>query len=212
MIHPHTRLQFISEAVGHGVVATERIPKGTITWAKDPLDQTLDQEAVDALGPPFRPMLDHFTYRDNQGRYVLCWDHGRYINHSAFPNCITTAYDFEIAVRDIEPNEQLTNDYGFLNLEYPFESFPEPGTDRRLILPDDLMRHYDRWDQQLQNAFPHFNAVEQALAFLIPVATLGTARAVARGEAEMASILSFFYAEESGGLPSYTAVTEATTC
>ncbi|NNF58536.1 MAG: SET domain-containing protein [Rhodothermaceae bacterium] len=195
MIHPHTRLRFISEAVGYGVVATERIPKGTITWAKDPLDQTLGMEAVEALGPAFRPHLDHFTYRDNRGDYVLCWDHGRYINHSAFPNCITTAYNFELAVRDIEPGEELTNDYGFLNLEYPFEAFPEPGTDRTRILPDDLLRHHDRWDGQLRDAFRHFNTVEQLLAFLGPLPTLETARSIGNGAAEMDSIQSFFYAD-----------------
>jgi len=39
MMHPHTKVQFISDEVGHGVVATAFIPKGTITWVQDPLDR-----------------------------------------------------------------------------------------------------------------------------------------------------------------------------
>jgi hypothetical protein len=104
----------------------------------DPLDRVFAPEEVDALGPLFRERLDHFTFRDGHGRYVLCWDIARYVNHSSNANCLTTAYDFEIAIRDIEAGEQLTDDYGTLNIEHPFEAVPEEGTDRTLILPDDL--------------------------------------------------------------------------
>ncbi|HAV55880.1 MAG TPA: SET domain-containing protein-lysine N-methyltransferase, partial [Aequorivita sp.] len=39
MIHPKTELKFISDQIGYGVVATEFIPAGTITWALDDLDR-----------------------------------------------------------------------------------------------------------------------------------------------------------------------------
>jgi hypothetical protein len=39
MIHPDTELRFINEKIGHGVVATKFIPKGTITWVLDKLDR-----------------------------------------------------------------------------------------------------------------------------------------------------------------------------
>ena len=39
MIYPKTELRFISDEIGHGVVATEFIPAGTITWALDKLDR-----------------------------------------------------------------------------------------------------------------------------------------------------------------------------
>jgi len=37
MIHPHTELRFISEQVGHGVLATQIIPRGTMVYVKDRL-------------------------------------------------------------------------------------------------------------------------------------------------------------------------------
>jgi len=193
MIHPHTALRFVSDEVGYGVVATRRIPRGTITWAMDPLDRTLDPAEVEALGPLFREPLDHFTFRDNRGRYVLCWDTARYLNHSSNANCLTTAYDFEIALRDIEAGEQLTDDYGTLNLDRPFECLPEPGTDRTVILPDDLLRYHDRWDRLLLDAFPNVARVEQPLAPLLPPAVWAKAQAIAHGEAAMDSILNCYY-------------------
>jgi uncharacterized protein len=32
MVHPDTTLAFVSDAVGYGVVATRRIPRGTVVW------------------------------------------------------------------------------------------------------------------------------------------------------------------------------------
>jgi hypothetical protein len=197
MIHPHTALRFISADVGFGVVATQPIPKGTITWAMDPLDRVFEPEEVEALGPLFWEPLDHFTFRDNRGRYVLCWDVARYVNHSSSSNCLTTAYDFEIAVRDIAPGEQLTDDYGTLNLEREFECLPEPGTARTLIRPDDLVRYHAVWDRQLLDAFPHLVRVAQPLLPLLRPEVRSKAEAIARGEAEMDSILTCYYPGEA---------------
>lgn len=36
MMHPDTRLVFVSEAQGLGVVATAFLPMGTILWVRDP--------------------------------------------------------------------------------------------------------------------------------------------------------------------------------
>ena len=198
MIHPHTALRFISDDVGHGVVATRRIPQGTITWALDALDRVMEPAEVEALGPLYRERLDHFTFRDDEGRYVLCWDAARYINHSSRANCLTTAYDFEIAIRDIEPGEQLTDDYGTLNLDRPFRCLPEPGTRRTLIQPDDLVRYHAEWDGLLREAFPHLLTVEQPLMALLPPDVQAKAAAIARGEEEMDSILTCYYAGGDG--------------
>ena len=43
MLHPKTRLAWISDEVGYGVLATEDIPCGTILWALDPLDRVLSE-------------------------------------------------------------------------------------------------------------------------------------------------------------------------
>ena len=53
---------------------------------------------------------------------VQPWDHARYVNHSCDPNCGGTDHCFEVALRDIAPGEQITEDYDGYSLpnEPPF--------------------------------------------------------------------------------------------
>jgi uncharacterized protein len=193
MIHPDTELRFINDKIGHGVVATKFIPKGTITWALDKLDRTFSKDQVHQMDQLYQDILDKYTYRNPEGKYVLCWDNARFVNHSANSNCITTAYDFEIAIRDIQPGEELTDDYGYLNVEEPFEVVPEPGSNRNVVYPDDLLNYYPIWDEKLLNAFPQLLHVNQPLLHLLAAATREKALAVAKGESKMDSILHCYY-------------------
>ena len=154
MIHPKTELKFISHSVGYGVVATDFIPKGTVTWALDKLDREFDPEEIQHYDPLYRDILDTYCFRNNQGKLILCWDNARFVNHSFNSNCLTTAYDFEIAIRDIQPGEQLTDDYGYLNIDSPFRGIDE-GTRRKVVYPNDLLKYHKVWDKQLKNAFNH---------------------------------------------------------
>jgi len=122
MIHPHTRLITIDGIVGSGVIATKRIPRGTITWVLDELDRALTGPEMEKLSPNYEDLLDRWTFNDGRGRRVLCWDLGRYMNHSCEPNCGGSEFWFEVALRDIEPGEQLTNDYATLYMG-PTEGF-----------------------------------------------------------------------------------------
>jgi uncharacterized protein len=167
MMHPHTELRFINEKIGYGVFATKLIPKGTLTWALDDLDQVIEPEQVLGLDPDRKKQVLKYSYRNQHGQYILCWDIGRYVNHSFHANCIGTAYEVEIAIRDIYPGEQLTDDYGSLNVDEPFDCFPEEGTDRIRVMPSDLLRYAPVWDAQALEAFRHYDDVEQPLAHLI---------------------------------------------
>ncbi|HEY6131157.1 MAG TPA: SET domain-containing protein, partial [Halioglobus sp.] len=122
MIHPDTRLVTIDGVVGSGVIATRRIPRGTITWVMDELDRTFTGDEMNALPARYDELLDRWTFHDGRGHRVLCWDLGRYMNHSCEPNCGGSEYWFEVALRDIEPGEQLTNDYATLYMR-PSEGF-----------------------------------------------------------------------------------------
>lgn len=122
MIHPHTRLVFIDEVVGNGVIATRNIPRGTITWVLDDLDRSFTDTDLNGLPSCYNHLIDRWTFHDGHGRRVLCWDHGRNLNHSCAPNCGGSEFWFEIALRDIEAGEQLTNDYATLYM-HTGESF-----------------------------------------------------------------------------------------
>ena len=167
MIHPHTELRFINSTIGHGVFATKLIPRGTITWVHDNLDYGFSREQFVDQPLLFRPVLDKYSFVGPDGTYILCWDIARYVNHSCKPACLSAGYDFEFAVRDIEPGEELTDDYGTLNVEDNFRCECGEVECRRTILPDDLLRYGDKWDRIIGGAFHLIGGVEQPLWELI---------------------------------------------
>lgn len=192
MMHPDTELRFVSEEVGLGVFATKFIPKGTIVWVLDDLDMVLEEDYVNNLDEIRREVVYKYSYQENDGRYVLCWDHARYINHSFHPNCIDTAYEFELAARDIYPNEQLTCDYGIMGEDEDFICVPEEGTSRTSVNADDYLNYYQEWDDLAREAFKNFNNVEQPLKHLIGKQFIDKVTAVALGNEPLDSILTAF--------------------
>ncbi|KRO67072.1 MAG: lysine methyltransferase, partial [Cryomorphaceae bacterium BACL11 MAG-121128-bin16] len=192
MIHPKTELRFISKEVGYGVFATDFIPAGTITWVMDKLDREFRPEEFFAMDILYQNIIDTYTFRNNIGNYVLCWDHGRFVNHSFNANCLTTAYDFEIAIRDILPGEQLTDDYGYLNIKDPFTAEDE-GTERKIVYPDDLVRYYKVWDAQILKVFGKINAYEQPLRVLIKDELWDKVQKIIAGKQQIDSILNNYY-------------------
>lgn len=193
MIHPHTELRYINEQMGFGVFATQFIPKGTITWALDELDQILEPNYLDTVDKYKGEIIKKYAYRNQEGKFVLCWDLGRYVNHSFHANCMGTAYEFEIAIRDIYPGEQLTDDYGTLNVDEPFECIAEDGTERRIVYPDDLLTYYEEWDQQVLSALNHFFEVEQQLFHLVRPEFVGKVKGAATDQFLRDSIQTIYY-------------------
>jgi hypothetical protein len=163
MIHPHTELRFINDKIGYGVVATQLIPRGTITWVRDEFDQAFAATHIERMLPLYQDLAAKYCFVDARGDYVLCWDLARYINHSCDPSCRSAGYDFELAVRDILPGEELTDDYGSLNLEYDFVCYCRTPLCREKIRPDDLARYADRWDQIVAEPFRLIQTVSQPL-------------------------------------------------
>lgn len=197
MIHPHTEIKFISEHVGYGVVATRFIPQGTITWVLDELDREFTPEQVLGFDQPVQDILDIYCFRNKVGNYVLCWDHGRFVNHSFNSNCLSTAYDFEIAIRDIEVGEQLTDDYGYLNINQPFRGLDE-GTKRKIVYPDDLLKYHKKWDKQIEKAFPKITKVTQPLRPIIKTDMWDKIVNINSGSLDIESILSNYYPSTNG--------------
>jgi uncharacterized protein len=195
MIHPKTELKFINNDIGYGVVATEFIPAGTITWALDKLDREFSPMDFQTMDSIYQDILDTYTFRNNNGNLVLCWDNGRFVNHSFNSNCLSTAYDFEIAIRDIHPGEQLTDDYGYLNVSKPFRGIDE-GTKRKVVYPDDLLKYSKIWDKKLLKVFHKIPKLEQPLKSLISQDIWNEIIEVSEKKKEMESIIKNFYSEK----------------
>ena len=192
MIHPHSEVRYINPAVGYGLVAKTFIPKGTITWVKDGLDREFNQQQLAQVDVLTRETLENYSYRNRHGAYVFCWDHARYINHSFVPNCFPTAYGFEIAVRDIQVGEELTNDYGCLNIIEPFEPQDE-GCARKIVYPDDLLNFSAAWDQLLRDIIPLAVAVSQPLRQYLDDPTWAELTSIHAGHARVKSISECYF-------------------
>lgn len=189
MLHPKTEMKFVSEDIGYGIFATELIPCGTLTWVKDELDRIITAENAQKVSRPIYHSLMKYTYRDRNGDYVFCWDLTRYINHSHRPNCILTSLGFEIAVRDIQQGEELTNDYGTLNIEEPFQCAYGPEDERIWVTPDDLITYHKKWDSEILQAIGKFKDRNQPLvSYLSPSVEIRLNR-ILKGEESMPSIL-----------------------
>lgn len=192
MIHPDTELRFISEAVGYGVVAKKFIPQGTITWVQDDLDRVFTPSDIARISPAMQEYLETYCFTNAQGNKILCWDNAKYVNHSFRPSCMSTAYDFEIAIRDIHPGEELTDDYGYLNVSEPFEVVDE-GTERKIVYPDDLLKYHQEYDRAIQTNLSRIASVGQPLQKFIPSNIWEEFQRVMEGKSELKSLLTCYY-------------------
>jgi uncharacterized protein len=167
MVHPDTELRFVNSEIGFGVFATRLIPRGAITWVQDELDRVLTPEKVRQFGPKYAAILSKYCYVNRWGDYVLCWDLARYMNHSCTPSCLSPGYNFELAVRDIAPGEELTDDYATLNLSESFKCSCGASGCRNTVREDDFLTLADRWDDAVREVFPLMTKVPQPLWELV---------------------------------------------
>jgi hypothetical protein len=168
MIHPDTELRPVNEHIGLGVFATRPLPMGTIVWVQDELDQRIPPERLRRLGRRYEALLERYGFVNAAGETILCWDLGRWINHSCRANVLSSGWDFDVAVRDIAAGEELTTDYGELNIERSFSCGCAEPACRRRIRPDDFDRFVPVWDASVKQAFPEVTRVQQPLWQWVP--------------------------------------------
>lgn len=193
MIHPETEVRYINEEKGYGLFATSFIPQGTITWVRDALDREITQEELGKYPAPLAEVILQYSYRNDKGNYIFCWDNTRFINHAFQPNCCLTPYHLELAVRDISPGEELCNHYGMLNIIEPFTIPGDPGG---TIYPDDLLRYSKEWDLLLKQAFFFLNTNNQPLKYLIPKQRWRMLEDVSSGKCQMQSIANCLFVDK----------------
>lgn len=93
-----------SKIHGKGLFATEKIPKGEIVVTWHP--KVLSLEEASKL-PAYEQ--DHFLYKEGE-KVLWMQPPEKYMNHSCDPNT-KAAGKSDLAVRDIEPGEEITTDY-----------------------------------------------------------------------------------------------------
>lgn len=196
MVHPDTTLKFVNPIIGSGVFATEFIPKGTLTYVKDSLEIDLDPSQYAKHGKPMRDVVDKYSYIDEHGHYIVSWDHAKYINHNCDPNTISTGYGFEIAIKDIYPGDEITDEYGIFNLESSFKCECGSPLCRKTVKPQDLDTIFNSWDEKIHPALEQFDKVAQPLTQFLSKETLAIVNDFLRDKKKYRSVNCLRYAKE----------------
>lgn len=167
MIHPDTELRYIDDVVGYGVFARYPIPEGTITYVKDSLEQEVSPTEYLLHSPEMQEMIEKYSYIDERGFRIISWDFAKYVNHCCACNTISTGYGFEMAIRDIQAGEQITDEYGIFNLEKDFQVVCGDPKCRKVVRPDDFEAYYQEWDKKIQRSIGRLFDIPQPLLPLI---------------------------------------------
>lgn len=163
MFHPDTELRQVSPLIGYGVFATRPIPVGTLTYVRDELELAVPPDSPLLQNPLYAPLIEKYAYVDPDGRHIVSWDIGKYVNHSCRCNSMSTGYGFEIAIRDIEAGEQITDDYGLFNMTEPFTCACGEDNCRGQILGSDLATYRAAYDRTAKLALARSRQVDQPL-------------------------------------------------
>ncbi len=188
MIHPHTELKKISESIGYGVFATQIIPAGTIVYVKDSLEKEISPKAYAKLSSETRKMVDKYSYIDPSGVRIISWDFAKYVNHCCNCNTISTGYGFEIALRDIMPGEEITDEYGLFNLDEDMNLECGFSGCRKRISNSDFDKYYPQWDEKIKAILPLLFQVNQPLFPLLDKVVLHQLQSFEKNPQEYLSV------------------------
>lgn len=134
-----------------------------MTYVIDPLDIILTPDDPRITDPLTRDTVETYSYIGPDGNRIFSWDNARFVNHSCDPNTISTGYGFEIALRDIMPGEQITDDYGLFNITWKLHCNCGTPQCRGLVTANDPDHMTMHWDHAVMQALASFNSVQQPL-------------------------------------------------
>ena len=197
MIHPHTKVLECGPEIGVGVFATAFIPRGTIVVVRDRFDICLTPEEFSCLPEPARSTMETHLYHDKCGNLILSWDHARYMNHSCHANTMMTDYNLEIAVRDIAAGEELTTEYGLLNIQDPYPLACGCEHCRGHLRLDDIDVHAGAWDALIEASLRRIPDLDQPLLNLLEADWRARLDAFTAGRAPYSSIRNLKWRDEA---------------
>lgn len=96
---------------GLGVFADQNIKKGAAIWEYNPIiDKEITKREFNSLPKLAKKYMIKYAYLDENNKWILCGDDGRFFNHSKNPNC-NDETDKTVAARNIKKGEELTSNY-----------------------------------------------------------------------------------------------------
>ncbi len=193
MIHPNTILRFINDDIGYGVFATTPIPKGTIVYVKDELDIEIPKRKFIELDKAHQQAVAKYSYIDQRGVRIVSWDHAKYVNHRCDCNTMTSGYGFELAIRDIAQDEEITDEYGLFNFTAPIQVNCGCANCRKTVLPTDIDNFFQTWDSLVLDALRHVPEVSQPLWDIMDSETRTDLTSFLSGQSAYRSVISVRY-------------------
>lgn len=188
MIHPDIELRFLSPEKGYGLFAVRRIPKGTVTFVQDPLDISIPASSPLLKDDRVAHLIERYSYMNARAECIVSWDHGKYMNHCCHANTLTTGYGFEIAIRDIEVGEEVTDDYGIFTVGHSMTIQCDKSNCRGRVCIEDFDRCLTGWDAKVRSALEHFKSAAQPLVSLIEASVLEQVLGYLEGREDYVSV------------------------
>lgn len=114
-LHPHIKVSR-SAIAGRGLIAQKRIPRGTIIWHFSEEEvRRYSTSQYRKFSVRFREMLRRYAYTDYSGEIIYTLSDTKFFNHSCDANTTDAlCEEVAVAIRNIEPGEEVTYDYGIL--------------------------------------------------------------------------------------------------
>lgn len=167
MLLDSIRIKWISNEKGYGLFASEFIPKGTIVYVRDKLDiviPSVDYEKEYLNDIKYSSMTSKYYYETKYGEKIICWDLAKYMNHCCYSNTLSTGYEFEIAICDIMPGDEVTDDYRIFSTDHGLMEV-RCEKDNCVILSDNKITksHITSWDNKIKEAIKYIFTNNQPL-------------------------------------------------
>lgn len=128
----------LSDIHGLGLFAKKLIPKGTIWWYARPQDVLIiskDQFLIldsshktSQMRDFLHNILTYSYYEREFDSLIFCLDNSRFVNHSFNANSGASEDENEfcaVAIRDIQPGEEITEDYSKYTFSYWLKKYKE---------------------------------------------------------------------------------------
>lgn len=159
-----------SRIEGDGLFSSEFIPQGTIVYFYGIDDCFIPKDDFQFLSYDMRELFYKYGVQDEAGNMLIKEDK---INHSCDANILSMFVDgiyFDIAVRDIQVNEELTIDYGLFYSTFPWsmECKCNSAICRKNFgsgLSIDIQTQ-NLWHRRISDAICHLFDVKQNLFFI----------------------------------------------
>ena len=164
MLHQAIEVKRKGTIHGNGLFTTQFIPKGEMVWQLD--EPTYSWNEIEALSKKRRKAFNYYGFQCGADRFSLPepGDISREANHSCDPNTWWAGSYSLVALRDIQPSDEVTYDYSTCDIDIEFEMKCNCGAPccRKIITNRDYLD--TEWQERYGlNLPPHvLSAIERA--------------------------------------------------